>query len=539
SKYSYDYSFINQDAIGEIRYTWEINRLQFLPYLANYYLRNKEIKYLNLIKCHFYDWVKCNPFLKGVNWSSPMEIAIRAYQWLVVVRILIDIEDKEFLKDLIKSTIISINHVLKHLSLYSSANNHLILESAIASIIGYCLEPIYKQNWYSRGKKILKKHLPLQVHNDGVNKEQATHYHAFVLDIMLQYNFYMKKNKLTPVHEDVLYKKSFFLGNLALGGDIVEIGDSDDAKILSLSNEPNYYMYLLQLSSLYYKINFLQNESKVLKSLDAKAIAGPLCEDINKDYQYKSLNIFNEGGYIICNYANNYFLFDCGPLGFGSLAAHGHADALSIIFNHNKRPILVDPGTYIYNIEQKWRNYFRSTSSHNTLTYEDKNQSIINGSFLWGKKAEAKLIDYGENERLIYAFGSHNGYSPYEHKRSISYIKDTKILIIADYFDAKACINFTFDPNVDLKIVDAKTMCIDNELYLYSSAPYKIVEKMVSKGFLQKQITKGIVINNDFGDQAVLYTLISNKKIHICDGVVYENGVGKMEFIDYKTIRGI
>lgn len=39
---------------------------------------------------------------------------------------------------------------------------------SIASIIGYCLEPFYKQNWYSRGEKILKKHLPLQIHNDGV-----------------------------------------------------------------------------------------------------------------------------------------------------------------------------------------------------------------------------------------------------------------------------------------------------------------------------------------------------------------------------------
>jgi len=39
-------------------------------------------------------------------------------------------------------------------------------------------------------------------------------------------------------------------------------------------------------------------------------------------------------------------VFDCGELGFGSLAAHGHADALSVVVRAGGVDLLVDPGTY-------------------------------------------------------------------------------------------------------------------------------------------------------------------------------------------------
>ena len=96
----------------------------------------------------------------------------------------------------LKGSINSINYVMKNLSKYSSANNHLILEVAIASIIGFILEPVYKQDWFQKGYHILEKEIPKQVYSDGVNKEQAVHYHAFVLDILIQYNIVLQKREI-------------------------------------------------------------------------------------------------------------------------------------------------------------------------------------------------------------------------------------------------------------------------------------------------------------------------------------------------------
>ena len=57
---------------------------------------------------------------------------------------------------------------------------------------------------------------------------------------------------------------------------------------------------------------------------------------------------------------------DGGPHGFLSIAAHAHADALSVEVRHGGVDVLVDPGTYCYHGDPEWRSYFRSTLAHNT-----------------------------------------------------------------------------------------------------------------------------------------------------------------------------
>ena len=58
-------------------------------------------------------------------------------------------------------------------------------------------------------------------------------------------------------------------------------------------------------------------------------------------------------------------VFDCGNLGFRSIAAHGHADALSLTVSARGDAVLIDPGTYDYFTYRAWRSYFRSTRAHN------------------------------------------------------------------------------------------------------------------------------------------------------------------------------
>ena len=55
-------------------------------------------------------------------------------------------------------------------------------------------------------------------------------------------------------------------------------------------------------------------------------------------------------------------LFDCGELGFKSIAAHGHADVLSFTVRAFGEDLLVDPGTYDYFTFSGWRLYFRGTA---------------------------------------------------------------------------------------------------------------------------------------------------------------------------------
>jgi len=74
---------------------------------------------------------------------------------------------------------------------------------------------------------------------------------------------------------------------------------------------------------------------------------------------------------------------DVGPLGYLSIAAHGHADALAFTLAVSGKEILIDPGTYAYHTQKKWRDYFRGTSAHNTVRVDGMDQSVIGGNFMW------------------------------------------------------------------------------------------------------------------------------------------------------------
>lgn len=144
---------------------------------------------------------------------------------------------------------------------------------------------------------------------------------------------------------------------------------------------------------------------------------------------------YREGGYAVLGDEHVRLVFDAGPLGYPSIAAHGHADALSFCLGLDGAWWLVDPGTYAYHSEAEWRDYFRGTSAHNTLVVNGLNQSRIGGNFLWLEKARAVLEATGrKRDGTQWARGSHDGYQALgvKHQRELRYESSTKSVRIDD-----------------------------------------------------------------------------------------------------------
>ena len=493
---SYDIEFKNTDNIGDIRYTWEINRHQFMPYLATLYIKTNEKKYIYRLEKYFDDWIEENKFLKGVNWTSSMEIALRAYQWLIVLYILKDSDIILLKNKLCRAIIVSIEYVMNNLSLYSSANNHLIIEAAISSIIGYCFKDIYKQDWFDKGYEILREELKNQFHNDGVNKEQALHYQAFVTDMILQYNVILKKIGYEPIEEETIKKSVEFIKTLQANKIYMDLGDSDDAKILSFCpSKYNYYDYILTFASNYYKKRYTDNYNTYPE------ISLFYSDKVELDlFKEKEFSLYEDGGYFVINHNGNNLLFDFGELGFGSLAAHGHADALMVLFNKDYNEFFIDSGTYIYNIEKEKRDYYRSTQAHNTLCYNKMNQSEIKGPFLWGKKSNSKLVRCEENKESYIIEAINDGYSPNLHKRKIEYKKEYGSIIIYDSFNKEAEINYILDNNVKIEKVSENILKLTNNIsiYVYLDGNFEIKNINISKRFLEEVVSKKISIKYSF-----------------------------------------
>ena len=127
---------------------------------------------------------------------------------------------------------------------------------------------------------------------------------------------------------------------------------------------------------------------------------------------------------------------DGGPHGYLSIAAHAHADALSIEVRYGGVDVLADPGTYCYHGEPAWRSYFRSTIAHNTVELDGRSQSSDGGPFLWLRHANARetsVLDVGEVAGWT---AEHDGYlsldPPARHRRSVRLDRASRTVDIVD-----------------------------------------------------------------------------------------------------------
>lgn len=129
-------------------------------------------------------------------------------------------------------------------------------------------------------------------------------------------------------------------------------------------------------------------------------------------------------------------LFDCGELGFGAIAAHGHADALSFTLRAFGVDVFVDPGTYDYFSFPAWRDYFRSTGAHNTVVVDGADHSTMLGPFLWGARAQARCIVWTPRPQGGTVAGEHAGYArlvdPVVHRRTLDLDGESRLITIRD-----------------------------------------------------------------------------------------------------------
>ncbi len=117
------------------------------------------------------------------------------------------------------------------------------------------------------------------------------------------------------------------------------------------------------------------------------------------------LAVFADAGYAVARDELTTLYFDAGPMGPDRILGHGHADTLGIVLYGLGRPMLVDPGVCTYEAGS-WRDHFRSTAAHNTVTVDGEDQCVFWGPFRASLPAPARLLE-ASAERVA---GEHLGY---------------------------------------------------------------------------------------------------------------------------------
>jgi hypothetical protein len=215
------------------------------------------------------------------------------------------------------------------------------------------------------------------------------------------------------------------------------IGDDDEGRVIA--NAPGEGDYVASV---------LGSVASVLGRQDlAPPVAKPSLRSLYFGLQHpnpvgpKGARVFLEGGYSVFRRKvggrTALLVMDHGPLGHLSIAAHGHADALSLWLHVDDQPVLVDAGTYLYHSAGEWRRHLRGTALHNTLCLDGRNSSRIAGPFNWSRKAHSSLIEWKSASEGVCARARHDGY-----KRSHGLLHERQLMATRTGFavrDALVC----------------------------------------------------------------------------------------------------
>ena len=483
--FSYSLEYKQRDDIGDARTNWELNRHFQFALLAKNYFASGDKKYLNELTDLFEDWNKRNPFLHGISWTSVMEVAIRASNWCYAYGFLSKSKDvPDELLDKLRIGILNMtDYIAAHYSRYSSANNHLIVEAFVIGQSGILFD---YHPWITLSVSILTRELPLQNYTDGVNKELSLHYQSFYMEAMgLMLRLLQKNNFTIPdTWMPMLNKMCKYLADcMGKHGEVIEFGDNDEGKILDLhGGEESHYRYVLGLLSCLLDRRYVDFDD-YSENLHWLFTENDMEEAGSKPlYEPEKAVCYREGGNTILRSSDGRALIgiDHAALGFGSIAAHGHADALSFQMYVDGKPVFIDPGTYIYHCDLQSRNEFRKTENHNTVCIGEKDQSEMLGAFLWGKKAECCLekAAFGDSNTVVV---SHNGYAPDTHRRSFKLTANA--LQIEDEIKTDSTWSISWIVAPDLKILESGStyslIACDNDTEPVASLSCNLGDKIV------------------------------------------------------------
>lgn len=529
----------NFERVGDCKLVWEPNRHHQLVVLARAYKVTDNLVYARKVVELLESWLKANLFGYGMNWRSPLEAGIRVINWIWAIDLIrpADVFSQHLWNETLESIYIATWDIQRKFSKGSSANNHLVGEAASVYIAtSYFRDFPNAGKWRQRSKKILEREILLQSYSDGCTREHAFGYQLFILQFLTLCELASKGtgdvfsadylNRLRCMYQ--------FLSEISADtGSPPNMGDKDDGYVLDLGELPHQTQELIAVGARLFPNGNLMGQPH---SETVFWLFGNLHNIETGSETARSSTAFPESGYFILradarsvpDTRRMSVFFDCADLGYGPIAAHGHADCLSFGLNVGTNQVMVDPGTFDYFSHPRWREYFRSTNAHNTVEIDGRCQSESLGPFLWGCRAHPTIIDWSDDAIKSSITGEHDGYlrlqDPLIHQRTLTLFKNTQELQVLDRFIAKsshtALLFFHLDPCcAAIKTSDrsAEISGSDSKLSLTANDGKLGIETAgedsrlgwISGSYHTKEPSSCIIVSHNFSGNSEITTRIS------------------------------
>jgi hypothetical protein len=475
-RYAFRIDHRSEELVGNVKQVWEISRLQHLTLLATAWFLTRDERYALRVADHLRSWWRENPFLSGIHWTNGIELGIRLISLAWIRRLL---DDWPGVADLFERDALALQQIRWHQqylaafqSRGSSANNHVIAE-AVGQLVASCAFPWFRESerWRRNSARLIERELIRNTFPSGIGRELASDYQGFITEL----GFIAAVEADASGHPltSTTWERLCAMADSAAA--LVDErlrpprqGDSDEGRGLLLdAPAPNRWPSLLALASAV--IGRLDWWPQPPDDAGSVIIGAMMCtkRHIESRPSQRPSRFADAGTTLLRTSGENEIWCRCdgGPHGYLSIAAHAHADALSVEVRYRGVDILADPGTYCYHGERAWRSYFRSTIAHNTAELGGRNQSSEGGPFMWLRQAQAREVEVIDDGDIARWTAEHDGYSsldpPALHRRSVSLDRASRSIDIIDEIEGGSHdirLAFHLGPEVQVELEGACAM---------------------------------------------------------------------------------
>lgn len=489
-------------AVGDIKTVWEASRFDWVLACVQHCLAGTEGAHHRL-ESWLSDWLAHNPPFKGPNWKCGQEASIRVMHLAMAAHMLGEIKEcRPALLKLIKVHLLRIAPTIQYAM--AQDNNHGTSEAAALFIGGNWLALHGDQQggrWASSGRKWLENRAARLIEADGSFSQYSLNYHRMMLDTFCIVEVWRRQIE-QPAFSAHYYQQAKAAADWlrimvqAETGDGPNTGANDGARLLQLTDtDYRDYRPSVQLASVLfnqaraYPGDGSWNTPMVWLNIDLplRVLPTPMSAQ------------FDQGGYTVMRKGSAMAMLRYPRFRFRP----SQADALHVDLWLAGQNWLRDAGTFSYNTEPRWLEYFPGTAAHNTVEFDSRDQMPRLSRFLFGdwlKTGEFDpLADLADELKCAAGYRDRQGC---EHVRRMT-MSDHSLQVTDEVkgFRERAVLRWrllpgVWDVDVESRILtlDGFTVTVDADVPLLR---FEVVEGWESRYYMRKTSLPVLEIETD------------------------------------------
>jgi len=450
SDYYLSVPIVRWNDTSDIKVPWELSRGHYLATLAQaWYLTRKQsyaAKFTNLIE----SWMRDNQYLRGPNWTCPMEAAIRMVNWVAAAEILAECDgiSDRFWFNFYLCLYQHAEFIEENLEFISRGmnTNHYLSNLMGLLLAGQVFDCPSAEIWRNYALSELEKEIKLQTYPDGFCYESSLNYHQLTTEIMLvSYAIGRGEDTFSSNFRRQLERMIQLIHTLQKpDGTLPNFGDDDSGRILVLDARPIQEPGKLRElgADLLGRTDLMRSDRQPMEARWLAFGQTARISDSNRDERSadRVSSAFGDSGLGVMRNDDLYIFVTANNVGTGGLGNHKHNDLLSIEVSDGKTNYIVDSGTYTYTSNPTERNHYRSTSHHSVPSVQGRelNRLLPKMLFALRKDGDVRITRWESCESYDHIEARHTAYerlsNPAVISRAVHFDKKGRFFVVLDRF---------------------------------------------------------------------------------------------------------